>query len=130
MAWLRLLRKAKLIPKNQGSSTARYGFNVHNTRDLAISLLNTVPGLNPKCIEFWAGHDIDPLGYNQFYSTMPDYVVKQYGLTEPYLNIISAPQMAEAEEVKDLREQISELKLAVRMLQDASGLKVVPQHQS
>ena len=125
MAWLRLLRKAKLIPKTQGSPTARYGYNVHNTRDLAISLLNTVPRLNPKCIEFWAGHDIDPLGYNQFYQTQPAYVVEQYKLAEPYLNILSGPQQAEAQEVKTLREELEQLKLAVRTLQDASGLKVV-----
>src|SRR5208282_2662794 len=49
-AWLRLLRKAKLIPKKAGGLMTRYGYNAHNTRDLAISLLNTVSGINPQVI--------------------------------------------------------------------------------
>ena len=97
---------------------ARFGFNVHNTRDLAISFLNTVPGSNPKAIEFWTGHDIDPLGYSQFYSTQLDYVQKQNELAEQYLDIITGSQTAEAQEVKTLREEIEALKLAIRMLRE------------
>jgi hypothetical protein len=106
-AWLRLLRRAKLIPKVRGWTQigTRYGFNLHNTRDLAISLLNTVSGLNPKCCEFWAGHDIDPLGYNQFFSVKPDYVEDQYRLAEPHLNIISSPQLSST----DLKKRDEEL---------------------
>lgn len=126
LAWSRLLRRAKLIPAQEGKSIrSRYGFNVHNTRDLAISLLNTVGGLNPKCIEFWAGHDIDPLGYNQFYSTQPDYVIQQYELAEPPLNIVSGAHTAEAQQMKTLRDEIEDIRIAVRMLEDASHYKVI-----
>jgi hypothetical protein len=82
-AWLGLLRRAKFIPKKKGPRTSRYGYNVHNTRDLAISLLNTVQGFNPQVADFMAGHDIDPLGYNQFYLVKPNYVKEQYLLAEP-----------------------------------------------
>ena len=126
MFWLRLLRRAKLIPTKMGTPSTRYGYNIHNTRDIAISLLNTVAGFNPLVAEFMAGHadKIDRLRYNEFWNIKPDYVLKQYQLAEPYLNIISTPHAADAEEVKGLREEVSQLKLAVRMLQDASGLKI------
>ncbi len=129
-AWLRLLRRARLIPREVGGRTSRYGFNAHNTRDIGISLLNTVSGLNPKCIEFWAGHDIDPLGYNQFYSIKPQYVEEQYKLAEPYLNILTGNQGASKEtqaELQRLREEVEELKLAVRMTPEAwMRLRSVP----
>ena len=122
-AWLALLRRAKLIPKEPGRRSSRYGYNVHNTRDLAISLLNTVPNLKEITIEFWAGHEIDPLQYKDLYNLQPQFAERQYQLAEPYLNILSSPQTAETEQVKGMKDEITELKLAVRMLQDASGLK-------
>lgn len=111
-SWLRLLRRAGLIPRRPGKLAARYGFGVHNTRDLAISLLNTVAGLNPLCPEFWAGHDIDPLGYNQFYNIKPDYVLEQYRLAEPHLNIVSmsATEQENAKEMESLREEVAKLR--------------------
>jgi hypothetical protein len=106
-AWLRLLRRARLIPRKIGTKTTRYGFNANNSRDLAISLLNTVNGLNPKCIEFWAGHEIDRLGYNQFYALKPDYVLEQYKIAEPYLNLLSHPSNeAATQEKEEMKEYI------------------------
>ncbi len=105
-AWARLLHRAGLVTKTGGSASNRYGFNVHNTRDLAISLLNTVAGLNPQCIEFWAGHEVDPLGYNQFYSIKPDYVLDQYGLAEPHLNILSGWQPEKLNEMAKENEEL------------------------
>ena len=89
--WLRLLRRAGLVPRKTAGlrSCVRYGFNVHNTRDLAISLLATISNLKPVCTEFWAGHTVDPLGYNQFYNVKPAWVEEQYRLAIPYLNIIT-----------------------------------------
>jgi integrase len=63
-AWIRLLRRAKLIPKKAGAITSRYGYNAHNTRDLAISTLNTVPGFNPQVAEVISGH-LKNYGFNQ-----------------------------------------------------------------
>jgi len=123
-AWLALLRKAKLIPRQRGQRSTRYGYNFHNTRDIAISLLSTVPNLKEFVVEFWAGHDIDPNHYRDIYNLQAKFAADQYLLAEPYLNIISRPQTAEGQEVKTLREQISELRLAVRMLQDSSGQRL------
>jgi hypothetical protein len=91
-AWLRLLKRAKLIPSGRTHDPGtRYGFNVHNTRDLAISELCTVPGFNVMVADFIAGHEIDPLRYKEFYKTKPQYVEEQYRLAAPYLSIVGAP---------------------------------------
>lgn len=52
---------------------------------------------------------------------------KHYLIAEKYLNIISNPSIEaqNPEEAKGLAEEALKLKLAVRMLQDASHLKVV-----
>jgi hypothetical protein len=123
-AWIALCRKAGLIPKEHTTDRrTRYGFNPHNTRDLTISTLNTVAGLNPKAIEFWAGHDIDPLGYNQFYSTSPQYVEDQYRLAMPYLNLLSGTT-ADPQETGKLRDKVAELETAVKALQAMSDYRI------
>jgi len=120
--WLRHLRRAGLIPKPTGDSGSRYGYNVHNTRDLAISLLATVPNLKPICPEFWAGHNIDPLQYNQFYSVKPIWVEEQYRLATPYLNITSS--VGPMQPPTALLDRIEQLEFAIKLLQDASGYNV------
>jgi hypothetical protein len=91
----------------------RYGYNVHNTRDLAISLLNTVSGVNPQVVNFWAGHGVDRLGYNQFWTVNPSYVEEQYRLAEQYLNLTSNWQpesiKSVAKENEELRERLTKL---------------------
>lgn len=96
-AWMRLLRRAKLVPGRRSNDPGiRYGFNVHNTRDLAISHLIEVPGLKDICVEYWAGHQIDALGYRDL-SLKPQFVEKQYRLAMPYLNIFSGSLSAKHE---------------------------------
>jgi hypothetical protein len=94
-AWMRLLRRARLVPaEKSGKSGIRYGFNVHNTRDLVISHLTEVPNLKEICVEYWAGHQIDPLGYRDL-SLKPQFVTDQYRLAAPYLNILTQTAPAE-----------------------------------
>jgi hypothetical protein len=125
-AWLRLLRRAKLIPKNNGDRSIRYGYNVHNTRDLAISLANMVEGFNPLCAEFYAGHTrrIDPLGYNQFWKVKPDYVMKQYLILEPHLNILTGPHTQHEQKVNNMQTQIDELRNILQDMQVASDVRL------
>jgi hypothetical protein len=33
------------------------------------------------CADFWAGHEIDPLKYKEFYKTKPQYVDEQYRIS-------------------------------------------------
>jgi len=93
--WLRHLRRAALVPESTGDTGSGYGFNVHNTRDLAMSVLATVPNLKPVCPEFWAGHTIDPLQCNQFYNVKPQWATDQYRIAEPYLNILTQATQTE-----------------------------------
>lgn len=114
-AWLNLLRRAKLIPKQRGKRTTRYGYGFHNNRDIAISLLSTVPNLKEFVVEFWAGHDIDPNQYKDIYNLQPQFAEKQYELAEPYLNILTSPTgdqeiKAMAQENQELRQAYEELK--------------------
>ena len=125
-AWLRLLRHAKYIPDERTHDPGnRYGFGVHNTRDLAISELCTVPGFNVMCADFMAGHDIDPLKYKEFYKTKPQYLEDQYRLAVPNLNLLSGAT-ADPKETAELRDKVAELEVAVKMLQGASGFVVKP----
>jgi hypothetical protein len=128
MFWLRLLRRAKLIPKKMGTPSTRYGYNIHNTRDLAISLLNTVPGFNPLVAEFMAGHadKIDRLRYNEFWNVKPNYVLKQYAIAEPYLNIISNRASLNKTDLWDALIQSAELdpEGLQRFLEFTRGLKI------
>jgi hypothetical protein len=121
---MRLARRAKLpgIPSERGkNSGVRYGYNVHNTRDLAISHLIEVPNLKEVAVEYWAGHEIDPLQYRDL-SLKPEFVEAQYRLAIPYLTLLTTEPPTQ--ETKELRDKVAHLELAVQMLQEASGLKV------
>ena len=89
-AWMHLVRRAKIgVPKQPAKELkARYGFNMHNTRDLVISHLTEVPNLKEVSVEYWAGHQIDPLGYRDL-RLKPQFLEEQYRLAIPYLNIIT-----------------------------------------
>jgi hypothetical protein len=111
-AWMFLLRRSKLIPAERSRNrSSRYGYNIHNTRDLAISLLATVPDMKDHCVEYWAGHEIDPLHYKDL-SLHPQFLEEQYRLAIPYLNILSVSQTEQEnlKEVERLREEVRELK--------------------
>jgi hypothetical protein len=132
--WRALQRHVKLIPKKEGHSRGdRYGKGLHNLRDLARSLVHEahrhehrVKGkktlFDAKCPEFWMGHTIDRLAYNEFWKTNPTGVRDQYLIAEPYLSI-SRPAEA-AEETKALEEKIQQLEFDIKLLQEASGLRV------
>jgi hypothetical protein len=89
--WLRLLRRMGVIPKKSGPLATRYGYNSHEMRDIAKTLLHTYAkkdGFDMDCAEFWLGHTVDPLGYDKFFQNQ-EYVRSQYMIAERYLNIIS-----------------------------------------
>lgn len=93
--WMRLLRHAGKIPKAKGPPGSRYGYNLHEMRDEATTLLHTQAknqGFDMDCAKFWCGQvgEIDPLKYDKFYRDV-EYVRQQYLLAEPYLNIVSNP---------------------------------------
>ena len=108
--WLRLTRRIGLIPKKRGTIGARYGYNAHEMRDIAKSLLHTnakKDGFDMDCAEFWLGHKIDPLGYDKFYNDQ-EYVRKHYLIAEKYLNVISTPPIVQ-EATERTHERIKRL---------------------
>lgn len=101
--WRDLTRKLGFLPRRRGDrKSIRYGFNPHNIRDVAKSLVHRakekehediMPGVkllfDMDCVEFWMGHPakIDPNKYDQFYEDI-EYVQRQYRIAEKYLNIL------------------------------------------
>jgi hypothetical protein len=130
--WLRLLRRIGKIPPTEGPRGTRYGYNPHEMRDEATTRLHIAlksQGFDMDCVKFWCGQvgQIDALKYDKFFQRDQNYVRSQYEVAAPYLNIISNPltQAQNTDQVKNMQQQIDALNLAVRMLQDASRLKVV-----
>lgn len=113
--WIRQLRRIGIIPKKAGGTiTTRYGYNPHEMRDVAKSLLHTQAkkdGFDMDCAEFWLGHTVDPLGYDKFMLDQ-EYVRKQYLIAEKYLNIISTPTTRETEEKYEEKLMAMNAKLA------------------
>jgi len=88
---LRLLEQLKYVKRGGNDSSRRYGYGLHTFRDTARTLLHVEglkDGLDLECIEFFMGHVTDPNEYDQFY-TNRKYVLEQYRIAEPYLNIMS-----------------------------------------
>jgi len=123
--WIRLTRRIGLIEKKKGKVGTRYGYNPHELRDIAKSLLHTHAkrdGFDMDFAEFMLGHVIDEDGYDKFFNDQ-EYVRKQYLIAEPYLNILSRSiideeqRRREQEEVDRIRNRLEEVeKLLSRIL--------------
>lgn len=122
--WLRLMRRMGKIPRRKGPLGTRYGYNLHEMRDVAASYLHVTAkgeGLDMDCVKLWSGRvgDIDPNRYDKFYRD-PDYVQKQYLIAERYLNIVTG----KPQEIKTLGKENQELReLVTKVTQDLAALK-------
>jgi hypothetical protein len=116
--WLRITRRIGKVPRRKGLLGSRYGFNLHEFRDAAMTYLyvHAKPrGLEMDSVKFWSGRvgEIDPHRYLKFYQDAA-FVEKQYMIAEPCLNIVSGTS-AEREmekmnrENEELRQQIGTL---------------------
>jgi hypothetical protein len=128
-SFMALDRRVGLVPKKMGDISTRYGYNTHEMRDAARTLLHVTArakGFDLDCAEFFMGHTskLDPLKYDKFFSDR-DYMIQQYRIAEPYLNIIS--QKAEVQENKEemskLQERIEMLAQAVERLEQSDAGK-------
>jgi hypothetical protein len=116
--WLRLTRRVGLVPAKPGPFGSRYGYNAHEMRDIARSLLHVRAkrdNFDQDVAEFMLGHTgrLDPMKYDKFYMDQ-EYMLSQYKIAEPYLNIISGKQEPEkltsmAKENEELRERLTRL---------------------
>jgi hypothetical protein len=124
----RLLARLKFIERQKGIVTARYGFGLHNLRDLSRTVLHLQAkkdGLDEACIEFWMGHITDKNFYDKFYEDR-DYVLKNYRIAEKYLNVVSGGysnpdlerQLKETESKIQRMEKWIEEEMALRKILD------------
>ena len=104
----RRLRKLRYV-KGFGTKATRYGYNLHELRDLARSLLEKAKAdnFNVSSAEHWMGHSVDPLFYNKIWKLDEDYNLSQYRIAEKYLNILSTP--VETEQIQQQEERIQSL---------------------
>jgi hypothetical protein len=104
------------IPKRKGPIGSRYGYNLHEMRDVATTYLHIqakAEGLDMDCVKFWCGQvgQIDPLKYDKFYKEK-EYTRAQYLIAEKYLNIMTGhPQQLKTvvQENVELRERMAKL---------------------
>lgn len=122
MKHLRLLERLKYI-KRGGSTATRHGYNLHDFRDEAKTLLHLQgksDGLDLDYVKFWMGHIIDPNFYDKFYRDK-ERALKQYRIAEKYLNILSGIQVVPQFDTKELVEQIIMNPSAFKILREALG---------
>jgi hypothetical protein len=118
--------------KRGGSISKRYGYNLHEFRDVARTLLHLQgksDGLDLECVEYWMGHNTDPNHYDKFYNDK-DYLLSQYRIAEKYLNIISGVQPFAAQDTKELAQQMVKNPETFKIFRDALeeivGAKLAP----
>lgn len=87
--WLQhLIRLGKVKRETNGTTSTRYGKNIHEIRDLFRSQWEKSPAKGIVA-EFCMGHAVDPLGYNKAVND-DDWTREQYLLALPMLEIISS----------------------------------------
>jgi hypothetical protein len=115
--WRRHLLRLGIIQQDgSGVSSARYGKNLHEMRDVARSRWQK-SGADPMAVEFFMGHLIDVNDYNKAFRDV-DYARSMYLDAEPWLNIISndpekIPRVEHDRMISDLQEAQREVNEAV-----------------
>ncbi len=132
---LRLGQRINVVHRvNNSDSGTRYGFNLHEMRDIARSLWHE-NGSDLSVAEFTLRHSIDKNGYDRIMTLSPDYAIKEFKKAEPYLNLMSETTSSETQsEVSALKIQIALLNLKMEetvffrnlenYLEDPEGLMI------
>jgi hypothetical protein len=109
------LARLKIIQPGKGTDT-RYGYNLHELRDVARSVLEKAKGenFNTNSAEFWMGHNVDALFYNEIWKLDPAYNLMQYQIAEKHLSILSNPPVSEEirkeeDRLKEMQERLAKL---------------------
>jgi len=141
--YLKLLRMQGLISEANGDQAQRSGMSPHEFRDCAKTYLHTAAkrqGLDMDAVDFWMGHkNKDPNAYDKF---MDDeaYVLEQYRIAEPHLNILSQPAtLALQEQTRRLEElerknqeqeaQIRELRTKMLILESHPAIQAAEEDE-
>jgi len=109
--WLNKLLQLGIVDRTQQEgSSRRYGFHLHQLRDVFKTLCQRT-GVDDKVSEFLLGHQIDPLKYNHAMNEV-DYVAKEYVKVLPFLDIWSSDRAfgkVDEDEVESLRQYARDL---------------------
>jgi hypothetical protein len=97
------------------NSGVRYGFNIHEFRDVARSLWSE-SGANTNVAEFCMGHTVDPLGYDKIYTLSRDFAVKEFLKAQPYLSLIETERIT-VEKTKEIESQAAKQADAIKQLE-------------
>lgn len=114
---MRRLQRLKYVTSSNNVS-ARYGYGLHELRDLARSILEKAKAdkFNVSSAEHWMGHMVDPLFYNKIWKLDPEYNLNQYKIAEKYLNILSRSvgneerELKRQEEIDKVEKEVLEMK--------------------
>lgn len=104
----------------------RYGVSVKELRDLAASIAQTCVGRTNEqnevflesSIEYFMGHSVDEMHYRKMHELSPEFRKRQYLMTEPYLNVISNPNIVNGK----LSEQDAKIEELTRILNNPEEL--------
>ncbi|MCW4013226.1 MAG: hypothetical protein NWF07_09590 [Candidatus Bathyarchaeota archaeon] len=89
----------------------RYGYNLHEIRDVRSGIWEKSPATNSIC-DFTMGHTVDPLGYRENSFRDESWVRREYLKAMPYFNLMSettAFGLVGEERVESLEARIEEL---------------------
>lgn len=114
---LRMLEKLKYAKRGGNDSSRRYGYNLHEFRDLAKTLLHLEAkkdGFDMDAAEYFLGHVTDPNSYDKFYND-GKYLLEQYRIAEKHLNIVSRIQTdrLHEQEIQRLKKDWEEKEQAI-----------------
>ena len=129
--WHRHLVRLGLIDlsKNEMGRGNRYGYNLHEMRDVRSGLWEKSPAKVSVC-EFTMGHVVDPLGYREKSFRDESWVKREYLKALPYLNIISSYRafgQVEEERVDGLESRIEEMQRGIDELMSLNELNLQTQ---
>lgn len=118
LVWFRLLTSLGYRPKSSEGTWNRYGVSPHKIRTLAISQSQAAAGktlkrngrsFNQESAEYFAGHEIDELGYKQLHALDVDYRREQYLIVEKYLDPYERREFPQEQEIEELKIRLKEM---------------------
>lgn len=95
------------LPPEKGGKR-RYPFHAHEVRDTGITIARSI-GVPREVVEFFAGHNIDRMGYDKSPKNDPEHFRQQYAKLARFLNVVSGErEQIEADYQKRLEERLRE----------------------
>lgn len=101
------------------SGRIRYGKNLHEMRDVVKTVLTNMAGVPERLVDFFMGHQVDPLYYNKIIALekitgLPfvETTGKDWTRAEPFLNLWSHTDamMTQTKETERLKNDMKEVK--------------------